>query len=51
MRYYLLSKVTKDPDFIESLQEDPEQAAKRVYYADSLKRLKKILKEINYDDK
>lgn len=50
MRFYLLSYISKNPQFVESLEEDQEQAEKRSYYVETTKTLKKIMKQISYDD-
>ena len=50
MRFYLLAYLSKNPQFVENLEEDAEQAEKRGYYLETTKTLKKISKQISYDD-
>ena len=50
MRFYLLAYLSKNPQFVENLEEDQEQAEKRGYYIETTKTLKKISKQISYDD-
>ena len=50
MRFFLLQYISKNPEFSQELEEDQDVAQKRTYYIDSQKRLKKIFKNISYDD-
>ena len=46
MRFYLLAYLSKNPQFVENLEEDQEQAEKRGYYVETTKTLKKISKQM-----
>ena len=50
MKFYLLQYLSKNPEFSQELEEDPEVAQKRVYYVDASKKLKRINKMCGYDD-
>ena len=50
MKFYLLQYLSKNPEFSQELEEDPEVAQKRVYYIDANKKLKRINKMCGYDD-
>ena len=50
MRFYLLQYISKNQEFSENLEEDQDMANKREYYSESLKKLRKISKNISYDD-
>ena len=50
MKFYLLQYLSKNPEFCQELEEDPEIAQKRVYLVEASKKLKKIDKMCGYDD-
>ena len=50
MIFFLLQYLSKNPEFVQELEEDPEVAQKRVYYINAQKKLKKINKMCGYDD-
>ena len=49
MIFSLLQYLSKNPEFSQELEEDPEVAQKRVYYVDANKKLKKINKMCSDD--
>ena len=50
LRFYLLQYISKNQEFSQTLEEDQDMANKREYYSESVKKLKKISKNISYDD-
>ena len=50
MKFYLLQYISKNPDFCQDLEEDPEVSQKRVYYVEASKKLKKYDKLCGYDE-
>ena len=50
MIFYLLQYLSKNPEFCQELEEDPEIAQKRVYLVDASQKLKKINKMWTYDE-
>jgi hypothetical protein len=50
MKFYLLQYLSKNPEFCQELEEDPEIAQKRVYYVEANKKLKKINKMCDVDE-
>ena len=50
LRFYLLQYISKNQEFSQNLEEDQDMANKREYYSESVKKLKKISKNISYDD-
>ena len=51
LRFFLLQYINKNPQITQNLEEDPEMANKRKYLVESTKKMKKIEKNISYDDK
>ena len=51
LRFFLLQYINKNPQIAQNLEEDPEMANKRKYLVESTKKMKKIEKNISYDDK
>ena len=51
LRFFLLQYINKNPQIAQNLEEDPEMANKRKYLVESTKKMKKIDKNISYDDK
>jgi hypothetical protein len=51
LRFFLLQYINKNPQLAQNLEEDPEMANKRKYLVESTKKMKKIEKNISYDDK
>ena len=49
MLFYLLQYMSKNPEFVQNLEEDKDAAEKRKYYFESTNKLKNIAKEISYD--
>ena len=50
MRFFILQYISKNPEFSQELEEDPDVVQKRQYYVESQKKLRKINKDIGYDD-
>ena len=50
LRFYLLQYISKNQEFSQNLEEDQDMANKREYYSECVKKLKKISKNISYDD-
>ena len=50
MRFYLLKYISVNPEFAQGLEEDQEVTQMRQYYISSKKKLKKLFKNIGFDD-